>query len=162
MKPHAWTILAGASLVCTASFGLFLSGVPSSFCPMPALTVLPAFMLGNLYWLAVMIPAALFFLVNPQLLRGASQIPIRSLVAVAVLVNLSAGYFWALWQDGVQYQGASHLHFMCTANAVWVAALAVVLLRRRTDSSFMTNLLFHWLLFAWLSWYAFPYLGELP
>jgi hypothetical protein len=22
------------------------------------------------------------------------------------------------------------------------------------------NLAFHWVLFAWLAWYAFPYLGE--
>jgi hypothetical protein len=28
--------------------------------------------------------------------------------------------------------------------------------------SFRTNMFFHWILFAWLAWFAFPWLGELP
>jgi hypothetical protein len=30
------------------------------------------------------------------------------------------------------------------------------------SKSFASNLIFHWLLFAWLGWFAFPYLGESP
>jgi hypothetical protein len=32
----------------------------------------------------------------------------------------------------------------------------------KRQPSFGRNLLAHWLLFVWLGWYAFPYLGELP
>jgi hypothetical protein len=32
----------------------------------------------------------------------------------------------------------------------------------KMGASFRNSLFVHWMLFAWLAWYAFPYLGELP
>jgi hypothetical protein len=34
--------------------------------------------------------------------------------------------------------------------------------RWKGEPSFISNLVVHWILFVWLAWYAFPYLGELP
>jgi hypothetical protein len=33
---------------------------------------------------------------------------------------------------------------------------------QQRDITFRLVLALHWLLFSWLAWYAFPYLGELP
>jgi hypothetical protein len=46
-------------------------------------------------------------------------------------------------------------------NVAWMAALCLLLNRSSTAApSFVRNLALHWVLFAWLAWYAFPYLGE--
>jgi len=51
---------------------------------------------------------------------------------------------------------------ICAINTVWTVAWWAILYRAWRASSFGMNLFFHAMLFAWLAWYAFPYLGELP
>jgi hypothetical protein len=63
------------------------------------------------------------------------------------------------------------LHYLATSlpvllffvNAGWAVALVFAFVRTwQNGASFRTSLFVHWMLFAWLAWYAFPYLGELP
>jgi hypothetical protein len=51
---------------------------------------------------------------------------------------------------------------ICAINVAWLVSLWTILYSASKMRSFKTNLLFHAVLFAWLAWYAFPYLGELP
>jgi hypothetical protein len=71
-------------------------------------------------------------------------------------------WFIIVWKFGLQYEGTKYTYRVCAVNALWIAVLAALLWRsRRKDISFISNLAVHWLLFAWLAWYAFPWLGEL-
>jgi len=75
---------------------------------------------------------------------------------------LSVAYFVGSWKYGYQYQGREHTLAICAINSAWIVILWAMLYRSSKTISFSANLLFHGALFAWLAWYAFPYLGELP
>lgn len=161
------TVAVGFGLVLVAWIGCFSAGVPTLICPLPTVTILPAFFLAsppsNLPpKLAILVPALLFFAWNPGLFRGTLQVPKRSWVLLTILTALSAVYFPFSWRYGNEYQGHKYTDIICAINVGWIAVLWAVLLRASRLRSFGSNLLFHATLFAWLAWYAFPYLGELP
>jgi hypothetical protein len=83
-------------------------------------------------------------------------------VLLTILTVLSIAYFVSSWANGIEYQGRTYTIVICVANFLWLAALWVILYRSARLSSFRASLFFHSALFAWLAWYAFPYLGELP
>jgi hypothetical protein len=138
----------------------FSAGQPTPLCPTPVLTVFPAFIFGLG---AMLVPVALFFAWNPGLFRGQDSMPKRTHWLLGILISLSLAWFVGGWQWGVQYEGIRFVRIVAIVNAFW-AVLFVVLFAffRNRKPSFKINLLLHWLLFAWLAWYAFPYLGELP
>lgn len=130
-------------------------------CPFPAVTIIPAFLLERIYPLAIAAPVVLFFLWNPGLSFGES-VPKRSLVLLIVLTVPSLIYFVEFWAYGVEYQGGLYTKSICIINVTWLAGLWLIWLRSFRLPTYGRNVLFHWLLFIWLAWYAFPYLGELP
>ena len=76
---------------------------------------------------------------------------------------MSVIWFIVGWNYGLHYQGPTYTRFICALNFVWIVGLgALLFLRRKSNPSFTFNLVFHLLLFTWLGWCAFPYLGELP
>jgi hypothetical protein len=164
-KSGVTTTIAGLSLLIPASVGLLVSGVPTILCPFPTLTVLPAFLLSDLgLWkAAIAVPTLCFFLWNPGLFRGEAKVPKRSYVLLIILILLGIADFVYGWKWGLQYQGSQFTHVVCAVNVIWAAFLAVAFARSWNESSsFRYSLFVHWMLFAWLAWYAFPYLGELP
>jgi hypothetical protein len=129
----------------------------------------PAFLLAVLFRDAVMfrivavLPTLLFFAWNPGLLRGETKIPKRSYVLFSTAIVLSVAYFITSWKWGMRYQGIRYVHAVCAINLVWTGFMGFAFaLSWKRSSSFVLNLFLHWILFAWLAWYAFPYLGELP
>lgn len=164
MKGSHGAIAAGLALVLPAWCGLMLTPVPTVLCPFPALTVIPAFLLSSarVVWPAALVPVVLFFSWNPGVVHGQARVPIRSLVLLAILTVLSAVLFIGDWQFGVQYQGLRFTVAVLAINIGWLIVLWMTMVCGYRNPRFMTNLLAHWLLFAWLGWYAFPYLGELP
>ena len=133
--------------------------------PLPALTVLPAFFLSGwpLSLAAVTVPVLLFFAWNPGLFRSHAKIPKRSYILLLVATVLSVIWFVSGWNYGLKYQGARYTHMIFNLNVAWIGCLGVLFTRAsRVGTSFKTNLFLHWMLFAWLAWFAFPYLGELP
>lgn len=165
MKARLLVVVSGLTLLIPAFLGLLVSKVPTILCPFPALTVLPAFALSSLHlWTAaVTVPPLLFFLWNPQLFRGEGKLPQRSSWLTVAAMILSVIWFIAGWKDGFHYQGARQVYAVTVANLAWIGLLSAVISGyRKREPSFKMNLVFHWILFAWLAWYAFPYLGELP
>jgi hypothetical protein len=162
MKSVLVTWICGLGLLIPACFGLLSCGYPTELCPFPTLTIVPVFLLGSLR-AAVFVPAILFFAWNPGLFRGSGTIPKRSYALLAIATALSACWFVGGWKYGLEYEGASYTRSVCFINILWLGSLWVqFLLKWKSAPSFTTNLLLHWFLFAWLAWYAFPYLGELP
>jgi hypothetical protein len=165
MNSRLLTIVVGLSLLMPAWVGLFSSGVPTLYCPLPTLTIVPAFLLGNwhLQFLAVLVPTILFFLWNPTLLRSRpSTVPKRTIALLGLLSILTIADFVFEWKYGTQYRGERHTLLLYIINLAWLTFLWWSVARCRRQPSFKGTLLSHWLLFAWLAWYAFPYLGELP
>ncbi len=152
-------------MVAFASIGLLSAGVPTIYCPMPTLTVLPALVLSQwrLHATAVLVPLVLFVVWSPGLLiNRQSSFPKRTVGLIAALSVLTVVDFLLEWKRGVQFHGFEHTIAVCFINALWLGLLWWVTLRAVRRPSFEAILLTHWLLFIWLSWYAFPYLGELP
>lgn len=165
MKLTWVTLISGLLLLIPATIGLFLTGVPTLLCPLPYLTVVPAFLLSSMHLehAAVLIPVILFFAWNPSLFRGSSTIPKRTYVLFVIATVMSVIWFIVGWNYGLQYQSPTYTHYICVLNIAWIAGIgALLLLRQKRNPSFASNLVFHLVLFAWLGWYAFPYLGELP
>jgi hypothetical protein len=163
-KSAVTTLVAGLGLLVPAAIGFNDNG-PTIIHPLPALTTLPAFLLAEFHiWKAALaIPMLLFFVWNPGLLFGDGKIPKRTSVLLAVLTVLSVAWFVGGWKFGMEYQGAKYTYTVCILNVVSICFLGLVFVgNRRKELSFSVNLLLHWILFAWLAWYAFPFLGEMP
>jgi len=148
-------IIAGLGLLVPASIG-FVSDTPTRVSPLPALT----------FWPTLFFPKAMVVFLAGFLfviwLRGTRTIPLRSYVLLLVTAPLNFVYLADGWRLGVQYQGLQYTHAVCLISGAWTAFLVLALVLawkvRRTRNS----LFLHWMLFAWLVWFAFPYLGELP
>lgn len=159
MKSNFFTLLAGLSLLVPALFWLRFDG-PSALYPFPAFMFIPA--LFGLRQTAVVVPMLLFFIWNPELLQGNTVVPKRSYVLLIITTVLNAVWFVVGWKDGIAIQGPKYNYSVCTVNVVWIASLWMLYAySRRAEPSFKTNLLFHWMLFAWFAWYAFPFFGEM-
>jgi len=158
------TIIGGLGLLIPTSMGLLITGYPTILHPFPVLTVLPAFFLASvhLWMIGATVPVINFFLWNPRLSQGQIRVPKRSYVLLAVTAFLSIIWFVFGWKFGVQYQGSTYTNWVCAINVAWIAILSASIVHCQKTNSFVSNLIFHWLLFAWLGWFAFPYLGELP
>lgn len=160
-QPPLLTLLAGLSLAMPALIGL-LTGPetgPTIAFPWPALVLIPVFVFRQG---ALAVPTVLFFVWNPELFRGDNQIPGRSFVLLIVATVMSVGWFAIGWRDGLAVEGVKYNYAVCGINVLWIGVLWVMFARNRNDeSTFGTNLLLHWLLFAWLGWYGFPFFGEM-
>ena len=162
MKPWLSTLFAGIALLIPAALGLYSSETPSIFGPLPLLTVGPIMLLKLRPSLVVVIPSLLFFAGGWSLFRGDQTIPKRTIGLFLVLTVLDIIWFILGWNFGLRYQGPTYTHLTCAINAIWIVILAVLFVRwRERKISFRSNVFIHWLLIAWLAWYAFPYLGEL-
>jgi hypothetical protein len=159
MKSKFLTLLCGLSLLLPIIVWPRLKDLPSPLYPLPFLVV--AFALAMRY-AAIAVPMLLFFVWNPGLFRGETKMPKRSYVLLAVATLLSVPWFAMGWKFGLEYQGGRYCYSVLVTNICWLAGLWLVFARTKTADSFAPNLFFHWMLFAWLAWYAFPYLGELP
>jgi len=156
-------ILAGLALMIPAALGLRGNG-PNTLSPLPALTTWSALLLAYLHiWqVAMLFPTLCFFLWSPGLFHGETRTPKRSYVLLAALSISSVAWFVSGWQYGLDYQGARYTSIVAIINVVFVTFLIAAFFRNWSRGpSFKRNLILHWVLFAWLAWYAFPWLGEM-
>jgi hypothetical protein len=159
MKTKLLTIAAGLSLLIPVLFWLFSKEGPTLLYPFPALMFIPSFLLRRA---AVLVPVVLFFVWNPGLFGGEANIPRRSYILLITATVLSVLWFAVGWRDGLAVQGAKYNYAISGINALWMVVLWLLFSRsRKEEPSFTTNLAVHWVMFAWLAWYAFPFMGEL-
>ncbi len=159
MKNKLLTIAAGLSLLIPVLFWLFSKQGPSLLYPFPALMFIPSFLLRRA---AVLVPVLLFFAWNPGLFGGQAKVPRRSYILLIAATVLSVVWFAVGWRDGLAVQGAKYNYVISGINALWIVVLWLLFSRsRKGEPSFGTNLAVHWVMFAWLAWYAFPFMGEL-
>jgi hypothetical protein len=163
LKSSLATTIAGVMLLIPAAMGLLIATAPTVLGPYPALTALPALFLSS-RGVVVLLPTLVFFLWNLGLFRGETKISRKSYILLIIVAILSVIWFVVGWRDGLHYEGAGYLYKVCAINIIWFAFLSATFFwySRGKKPSFSLNLALNWALFAWLAWYAFPYLGELP
>ena len=158
MDSATLTLMAGICLAIPAMIGIS-AGEPRPLSPMPMLVMVPAFVVRVG---AVLVPIALFFAWNPSLFRGRDTIPKRTYWLLGITILLNVAWFVSGWKWGVQFEGIRYVKIVGIVNAAWSVLLVALFVAFRNHGSFKKNLFLHWMLFVWLAWYAFPYLGELP
>src|SRR4030095_3869249 len=108
------------------------------------------------------VAAGLYLLGSVPLLLGRSWTWRFLAFFFALLLFGNVVFFVFTWNQGVEFQGAAYtwivlsLHVLC---AVLAGAALFVAWRRATHASLVSV---HIALFCWLSWVAFPWLGEMP
>jgi hypothetical protein len=108
-----------------------------------------------------MVPALLFFAWNPRLLGGQVRTPKRTYVLVAIGVAVGVVDLIGSWSYGVRWQGLEYTLLVSAKSGACLAMLCILFFRSwKGEPSFVWNLALHWVFFAWLAWFAFPYLGE--
>jgi hypothetical protein len=161
------TLLAGLSLLIYPNFAA-PTGLTSPFVLATIPLQLALEWMGHGHWLdgrsgavILALPVLFFFAWNPRLLCGQVHTPKRTYVLVFLGVALGAVNLIVSWSYGVRWQGVEYTLFVCVESVACMAALCVLLFRSWKDEpSFAWNLALHWVFFAWLAWFAFPYLGE--
>ena len=133
------------------AFGELAGGWASLWTPSPFFLIVLYVKIGPLIWV---IPTVAFWLWSIHLFRGERYFPIRSFVLMAV-----AGLAALLWQIQGAWNGYFSVGWAVISGSLFVCAVLFGVLCKRTPT-FTFNALAHWLLFAWLASYAFPWLGE--
>jgi hypothetical protein len=165
------TFLAAVLAVAVVAFFSWLTimpGYPKLYAPLNLLMTIPAMHAAEVArgswggFFAIPIVPVFFCAWSWGVLRGRVKLPVRSLVLLVLAVLLSAAHIGFGYKYGVKYQSPEYTAAVAIISLIfWVVlgALAILASRRPT---FRHNLVFHTVLFSWLAWYAFPYLGELP
>lgn len=149
-----------ACLISSTSYLTVSTNIPTIYSPFSLISALPIliFPFGVISFLLMPI---IYLIWSFPLIKGQKKIPIRTDVISIILVILSFIYLVMGWRYGIRYQGIQHVISMYIFNIVlWLILLTINIMNKRLPS-FTSNLLFHGILFIWLSWIAFPWLGEL-
>lgn len=93
---------------------------------------------------------------------GRRRAPFRSILLFAVVALSSVAWFVAAGPEAVGRHGWGYLVRLGTLSAVTGLGSGCALYLDRRQPRFEHNLMFHGLLFLWLTWSAYPWLGELP
>jgi hypothetical protein len=151
-----WTYGCAVVLVVVSAVTL-LQGSPEVWAPWPTYMLIALLVSGPLAFIG---PSVLFLLWSKQLLRGESRLPYRSLMLLFLVGSLSLLYFYANWPEGIMRYGNGYVATVATVNTVFFVVLGALSLWAFSRPSFGVALLFHFMLFLWLGWFAFPYFGE--
>lgn len=126
--------------------------------PWPIYQVLLAWTTGIGFLLVmpvIYVGTALWFWDSPD--RGWKTFWVSAAFAV-----LNVAYLVSAWDDGTRWQGAMHTRIVVAENAVGLVIVLVLALMSLRPRAQLLQSAALFLVFAMLSWCAFPYLGELP
>ena len=88
--------------------------------------------------------------------------PRRTFVGLAMLTFLTVLWFVGGWGYGLQSQGLVYVIAVALANGLALYICWRLAIDARRKVSFETTLFAHASVALWLTWMAFPWLGELP
>lgn len=106
----------------------------------------------------LLVPVAFLFWCS-NLWQGETTIPKRSRNLAIGIFLLSV--FWFMWvgQGGVQVQGLFHVILVQGYNVLIASILLLLYRMNKAEPKFGVSYTYHWLMFAWIGWCAFPWLG---
>ncbi len=144
------------STVATLTAGIALATLPAcltliarrTHTPIHLISTLP---IGEVHPLLVAaVPPALLWVWSPQLFRGVSRVPNRSVFGFTAILLLSASWFVTYSQEAL-----AHTSVLITSAMIALTTLFLLLLALFRQS-FGTSLTFHVVVAIWLSTVAFP------
>jgi len=161
-------ICIGAIVVALLGMMTMIAGFPKLYSPYSFTVVLPAFFIYSLdlpAWLfpvASVVPIILLYLVWVLVLvRPPYRIAKIAKGLAVLLVLLSITFNLVAFKNGVKYQGELHTYVMYAYNIMFILMLAIVTWLNSSKSTLINSTCFAVILFSWLGWVAFPWLGEL-
>lgn len=152
----------GALWVWFASYATIWQGYPSPISPLSLIIALPALSVPHPYLLGPLVGPIIYISWCFPLVNGQMKVPLRSKIFSVLFILLSVFFLVAGWKYGTQYEGVVHTITMYVFNIIFWVGLFFTERKNREKPTFRTNLSFHVLLFFWLTWVGFPWLGELP
>jgi hypothetical protein len=112
--------------------------------------------------IALLAGPLLLLIWHPRLLTGTCEMPRRTFVGLAMLTLLTVLWFVGGWGYGLQSQGLDYVIAVALANGLALYICWRLAIDARRKVSFEATLFAHASVALWLTWMAFPWLGELP
>ncbi len=161
-------IIIGALLVGIIGSMTMIANSPKLYSPYSFTVVIPALFASSLnlptllFQVASVLPLVTIFLLwSFCFVKPPFSITFIQKLICGLTILLSAVFNGGAFSYGLKYQGELHTYLMYTYNIVFVLALSLILWRNARKPSLISCLGFGVLLFSWLGWVAFPWLGEL-
>ena len=172
-KPYFFTGLAALG-VGIGAYASVSQGVPGPNSPYSLAIVFPGMMIWSLFdgstsdfWeiigfaLSFCGPVALLTYIWLRPLRHDDiSVPLRSWLVLFALLVLVPVYFATSWQTGVLHQGLGATLALAAEAGSFLLALCILGYHAHRRPSFLLSLAFHSVLFLFVAWCAFPWLGE--
>ena len=137
-------------------------GYPTAWTPMPALLLIPMFLLLLVHPMGALLLCAGFYFWCRPLLRSPTTFPKRALWAFLIVAFASVFWFIGGYDYGVRWEGFVYTRMMIRLDVMSAALVGASLIFAWRVRSFVSVLIANFLIFAWALTYAFPSLGEMP
>jgi hypothetical protein len=160
-------VLGGLLVSTVGSFALLCA--PRVWAPAPLFFFAMALILQslvpigpyNLAWISVLI-LAFYLATGIPTLKARAGLPRFTVILFILLSALSIAHLAFSYRDGLNYQGPLYTTVLGLLNLTAIALLAMLAFRLRARESTSSAMVFHFLVILWLSWFAFPWFGEMP
>lgn len=157
----------GTGVLFLLGFATIALGASPSFVPLSLVIIVPTLLAGSFGGIifgaavgAAIAPLAFIFTAR-SIARSGRFLPKASVIAfVAAFVVSCALAIWG-WKDTVEFTSVTRLAVLLSQSLAPPIFIAIYSLAYRTRMTFWRSITLHWLAFAWLSWSAFPWYGEL-
>lgn len=174
---HRLRLIVGTVLVASSGVISLSSGVPTAIAPF-SLPVVYLVLIAEEYLnypgasnfteaaaflsCATIPPALVFLGWNKGIGRATeNRIPVRSLLLYLFVAASSVPFLLRGIPYGLEYQGATHTYTVIIENAILALALLLLLISNRRRPLPWHPIGFNTVLFVWIMWCSFPWLGEL-
>ncbi len=152
-----WLILGVLAVTVTSSL-VFIGEPIRVLAPAPFYMMMLAWSMPYGY----IVVMSIIYVIEFSLIRNRKNFGTFILILAIFFSVLDIWYFYGAWEFGVEYQGYTYTKIVAIGNMVGFASLVILsYLGVKTKSRTLQHSA-NLFLFLLLSWYAFPYLGELP
>jgi hypothetical protein len=161
-------IILGAILVGIIGSMTMIASFPKLYSPYSFTIVIPALFVSSLnlpplvFRVVSVLPLVVLFLLwSFSFVKPPFRITLTQKIISGLFIILSVVFNTASFSYGLTYQGELHTYLMYTYNIILLLCLSLILWKNAKKPSLNSCMGFGVLLFAWLGWVAFPWLGEL-
>ncbi|WP_444919621.1 hypothetical protein ACJJID_11540 [Microbulbifer sp. CnH-101-G] len=161
-------IFIGALVIGAIGMLSMVANYPKIYSPYSFTVVIPTLFASSLelpkaaiYIIGILPLLALYLVWSLIFIKPPFSVPKPTIFLAGLFIILSIAFNVSSYTYGIQYQGQTHTFLMYAYNIIYIGLLALVLKLNKTDASFNNSLGFNLVLFSWLGWVAFPWLGEL-
>lgn len=161
-------IIIGGLFVSIAGGLSMVANYPKIYSPYSLIVVIPTMLAGAIelsrfiaYFLGIFPLAILYLIWSFSFIREPYSIPKPTVILAAICIVLSGVFNITSYKYGIQYQGQLHTLLMYLFNLILIIFMIMLFKFNKSNPCKYSGLGFNILLFSWIGWVAFPWLGEL-